>query len=101
VAPEEALENFYVKLTAPLDDVISSISGTYHLYEHKAYKFAELLKRISKVHMYTELDQETVEKAHLDKADDPQAVVDNWISENPDVQILVLNKGNKLAVYVE
>ena len=101
VAPEEALENFYNKLTLPLDDVISSISGRYHLYEHKAYKFAELLKRISKVKMYTELDQRTVEAAHLEKVGDPQAVVDNWISENPDVQILVLNKGNKLAIYTE
>jgi nickel-dependent lactate racemase len=101
VAPEEALENFYMKLTAPLDDVISSISGKYHLYEHKAYKFAELLKRISKVHMYTKLEKKTVESAHLSKVEDPQAVIDNWISENSDVKILVLNKGNKLAIYTE
>ncbi|MFW9838747.1 MAG: lactate racemase domain-containing protein, partial [Candidatus Thorarchaeota archaeon] len=32
VAPEKAIENFYDKLTAPLDEVISSISGEYHLY---------------------------------------------------------------------
>jgi nickel-dependent lactate racemase len=101
VAPEKALDNFYKKLTVPLDDVISSISGTYHLYEHKAYKFAELLKRISKINMYTELDQEIVESAHLNKVENPQAVIDGWISKNPDVQILVLNKGNKLAIYTE
>jgi nickel-dependent lactate racemase len=101
VAPEEALENFYLKLVAPLDDVISSISGTYHLYEHKAFKFAELLKRIARVNMYTELDQETVERAHLDKVSDPQEVVDNWISENPNTKILVFNKGNTLAIYTE
>ncbi len=99
VAPESAIENFYNRLTAPLDTVIESISGQYHLYEHKAFKFAELLKRVSAVKMYTKLDRKTVEDAHLIKVDDPQAVVDQWIAEDPDVKILVLDKGNKLAVY--
>jgi nickel-dependent lactate racemase len=99
VAPESALENFYNKLTAPLDDVIKSISGEYHLYEHKAYKFAELLKRVSRVRLFSKLDQETVEAAHLESVEDPQAVIDEWIKENPDVKIMVLDKGNKIAVY--
>jgi nickel-dependent lactate racemase len=99
VAPPKATENFYNKLVAPLDDVIKSISGKYHLYEHKAYKFAELLKRISSVKMMTELDKETVESAHLEKVVNPQAVIDDWIKADAKVQILVLDKGNKLAVY--
>jgi hypothetical protein len=93
------MENFYDKLTAPLDTVIESISGRYHLYEHKAYKFAELLKNLSNIQMFTKLDRETVELAHLNKTDNPQAVVDEWISNDPDVKILVLDKGNKLAIY--
>jgi len=101
VAPSEAIENFYKKLTAPLDEVLSSIHGEYHLYEHKAYKFAELLKRISRVRMYTNLDSQTVEAAHLEKVDDPQAVVDEWIGQDPKTKILVFNKGNKLAVYAK
>ena len=101
VAPESAIENFYNKLTAPIDDVIKSISGKYHLYEHKAYKFAELLKRVSRVRMYSKLDKITVEAAHLDQVDNPQSVIDEWIKEDPDVKILVLDKGNKIAVYVE
>jgi len=99
VAPELAVENFYNKLTAPLDDVIKSISGEYHLYEHKAYKFAELLKRVSSVKMYTTLDEDTVELAHLEKVDDIQSVIDTWISEDPNTKILVLDKGNKMAIY--
>jgi nickel-dependent lactate racemase len=99
VAPGKAVENFYNKLTAPIDDVIKSITGEYHLYEHKAYKFAELLKRISRVRLYTELDKETVEAAHLEKVKDPQAVVNEWVKEDPDVKKLVLDKGNKIAVY--
>jgi hypothetical protein len=49
--------------------------------------------------MFTKLDREAVESAHLDKAENPQAVVDEWISNDPDVTILVLDKGNKLAIY--
>ncbi|MHA2378368.1 MAG: hypothetical protein ACXADS_03765 [Candidatus Thorarchaeota archaeon] len=57
------------------------------------------MKRISEVKMYTELDRETVESAHLTKVEDPQNVIDAWISENPKTRILVLDKANKLAVY--
>ncbi|MFW9963163.1 MAG: lactate racemase domain-containing protein [Candidatus Sifarchaeia archaeon] len=99
VAPTSAIENFYNKLSAPLDDVIKSISGKYHLYEHKAYKFAELLKRVSRVWLYSKLNKETVETAHLEFVEDPQAVIDEWIREEPNVKILVLDKGNKIAVY--
>ena len=99
VAPESAIENFYNKLTAPLDDVTKSISSKYHLYEHKAYKFAVLLKMVSKIQMFTELDQKTVESVHMEKVDSPQSVVNDWIEENPDVKIIVLDKGNKISVY--
>jgi hypothetical protein len=99
VAPEEAIENFYNRLKAPLDDVIASISGTYHLYEHKAYKFAELMKRVARIRMFTELDRNTVESVHLEKIDDPQSVIDEWISADPRVKILVFDQANKIAVY--
>lgn len=101
VAPESAIENFYNKLTAPLDEVINSITGEYHLYEHKAYKFAELLKRVSRVRIYSRLDSHTVEAAHLEFVKNPQSVIDEWVDEDPDVKILVLDKGNKIAVYAD
>ncbi|MHA2140432.1 MAG: lactate racemase domain-containing protein [Candidatus Thorarchaeota archaeon] len=99
VAPPKATENFFNKLKAPIDEVVSSISGQYHLYEHKAYKFAELLKRISGIKMYTALDKETIESAHLEKANDVQTVIDNWITEDPKTKILVFDRGNTLAIY--
>ncbi|MFW9834836.1 MAG: nickel-dependent lactate racemase [Candidatus Thorarchaeota archaeon] len=101
IAPEKAVENFYNKLTAPIDEVISSISGEYHLYEHKAYKFAELMKRVRRVRLYSALDDKIVQAVHLDPVRDPQTVVDEWIKDNPDVKILVLDKGNKIAVYAD
>ncbi|MEM2142930.1 MAG: lactate racemase domain-containing protein, partial [Candidatus Thorarchaeota archaeon] len=101
VAPPEATENFYQRLRAPLDTVLASISERYHLYEHKAYKFAELLKRVSTIKMYTELQEDLVDSVHMQKVNDAQGVVDQWISQDPGVQILVFDKGNKLAVYSE
>jgi nickel-dependent lactate racemase len=101
IAPEKAVENFYNKLKAPLDEVISSISGEYHLYEHKAYKFAELLKRVPRVRIHSKLNKETVEAVHLEPVEDPQRVIDDWIKEDPVVQILVLDQGNKMAVYTD
>ena len=101
VAPKSAIENFYNKLTLPLVDVIASIGGKYHLYEHKAFKFAELLMKVARIKMYTDLDAETVEGVHMEKVSDPQAVVDDWIAEDPNVKILVLDKGNKIAVYTD
>ncbi len=99
VAPESAIENFYNKLTAPIDKVTESISERYHLYEHKAYKFAELLKQVSAIKMYTELDDETVTKVHMEKVANVQAIIDDWITKDPSVKITVLDKGNKLAIY--
>ncbi|MDF1540905.1 MAG: lactate racemase domain-containing protein [Candidatus Thorarchaeota archaeon] len=99
VAPESAIENFYNKLTAPIDEVTESISDRYHLYEHKAYKFAELLKQVSSIKMYTDLDDETVRKVHMEKVSNVQAIIDDWITKDSDVKITVLDKGNKLAIY--
>lgn len=99
VAPPKAVENFYKKMLVPVGEIIESIKGKYNLYEHKAYKFAELLQRLSAIKMFTELDRETVESAHLIKVEDPQQVIDGWIAEDPNVKIIVLDKANKLAVY--
>ena len=49
--------------------------------------------------MCTQLDEKTVEAAHLEKVNDPQSVIDEWIAEDSSVRILVLDKGNKIAVY--
>jgi len=59
------------------------------------------MKRVSKILMYSDLDVKTIEAAHMEKVEDPQKIVDGWILEDPDVKILVLDKGNKIAVYAE
>ena len=57
------------------------------------------MKALSGIWIFTKLDREAVESAHLDKTENPQAVVDAWISDDPNVKILVLDKGNKLVIY--
>jgi len=99
IGPGSAIENFYNKLTMPLDQVIDSISDEYKLYQHKAYKFAQLLKRVSSIDMYTDLEKDDVEAAHLNKVFNPQETIDRWLEEDPDVIITVLDKANKIAVY--
>ena len=99
VAPtQKAKENFFDVLTRTLDEVLASVEDRYVLYSHKPYKFATLLKRVSTVHMVTELDRDTVASAHMQKTDDPQKVVDRWLAESDD-PILVVDHANKVALY--
>lgn len=101
VAPTpKARENFFDRLTAPLDDVLASLEDRYVLYSHKAYKFAALLKQLGVFHLYTELDEETVRAGHMQKTDDPQALVDRWLKES-DEPILVVEDANKVALYAQ
>lgn len=99
VAPtERARANFFDRLTLPLDEVLETVKERYVLYSHKPYKFATLLKRLGDVHVLTELDRETVESAHMNKATEAQPVVDRWLEES-DEPILVVDHANKMALY--
>ncbi len=100
IAPnDKAKENFYDRLTRPLEEVLTLIESKYELYSHKAYKFAELIMRLREISLFTELDEATVERAHLHKARDPQSVVAAWLKEDPDAEILVFDDANKIAVH--
>ena len=102
VAPnEKAMESFYRRLTKPIDQVLAEIGHRYVLYSHKAYKFAELLKRLSRVSVYSTLDRETLEKAHLEKVKDPQRVIDSWLAEESEARIVFFDDANKIAVYAK
>jgi hypothetical protein len=100
IAPnKKARENFYDRLTRPLEEVLNSISSEYELYSHKAYKFAEMMCRLRSIQLYTGLESDVVEGAHFIKATDPQEVVDGWVEEDPDAGVLVFDDANKIAVY--
>jgi len=42
-----------------------------------------------------------VEAAHMYPTDNPQAVVDNWLLEDPGVKITVVDGANRIALYAD
>ncbi|HOK40316.1 MAG TPA: lactate racemase domain-containing protein [bacterium] len=98
IAPnEEAMKNFFYKLQDDLDNVLNLIENDYHLYEHKAYKFAKLLKN-TKIYMYSKLDAELLKSIHLIPVNEPQTIVNNWIKNDSDIKITIFNYANKLSI---
>lgn len=99
VAPTpKAREEFYERLTAPLDEVTVGLEANYVLYSHKAYKFAQFIQSVEGIYMVTDLPADEVEAAHMQKVLDPQAVVDRWLRESEE-PILVSTHANKMALY--
>ena len=98
IGEPQTLENFYNRLTAPLDEVIESIQQDYVLYSHKPYKFALMIRRLRRIWMHTQIPDEQVTAAHIEPAHDPQAVIDAWLAEEPDVKIIFVDGANKVAL---
>jgi len=101
VGEKQTMENFYERLTAPIDKTLKSIESEYKLFSHKAYKFAWMIKRLRRIWMCSEIPDELVEAAHLYPAGEPQAVVDNWLAEEPDVRITIVDGANRIALYAK
>jgi hypothetical protein len=49
--------------------------------------------------MHTEISDDLIKAAHLYPTSDPQAVVDGWLSEQPDAKITIVDGANKIALY--
>ncbi len=99
IGEQKTLENFYNRLILPLDEVLQSIENAYKLYSHKPYKFARMIRRLRRIWMHTEIPDDLIEAAHLYPTNDPQAVVDGWLAEQPDVKITIVDGANKIALY--
>ncbi|MBE0535476.1 MAG: DUF2088 domain-containing protein [Phycisphaerae bacterium] len=93
------MENFYDRLIRPLDEIFESIRGEYKLFSHKPYKFAEMIRRLRRIWVYSQIPDEQLAAAHLYPTRDAQAVVDCWLAEDPQVRITVVDGANKLALY--
>jgi nickel-dependent lactate racemase len=99
VGEEHTLENFYNRLTAPLESILTSIESDYKLYSHKPYKFAQLIKRMRQIWMLSEIPDDVVEAAHLKPTKAPQTIIDNWLAEDPETKITLIDGANKIALY--
>lgn len=94
---KEAEEYFHQALKEPVDEILAH-TGRYRLYAHKPYRFAQLLKRLSKIHVLSNLDDKTLEDIHLSPVKNAQEVVDSWLKIKPDARVLVFANANSLAV---
>lgn len=99
IGEKQTMENFYNRLTAPIDQILKSIEGEYKLYSHKPYKFAQMIHRLRRIWIYSEIDDNLIEAAHLHPTHQPQAIVDDWLTEQPNVKITVVDGANKIALY--
>ncbi len=99
IGHERTMENFYNRLTRPIDEIFASIKGEYKLFSHKPYKFARMIRRLRRIWVYSEIADELIAGAHLCPTHEPQAVVDGWIAEDPDTRIIVVDGANKIALY--
>jgi nickel-dependent lactate racemase len=95
---EAAYRNFYLELTRPLPEILERIRAGYRLYQHKAYKFADLLQRIEVLSVTSLLPPEDVRAAHLEPAPDPQETIRGWLREDPAARILFFDEANRLCV---
>ena len=98
IGAERTMEHFYNKLTGPLDQILTEKPGQYKLYSHKPYRFAQLISRLRKLWVHSQLDEGMIRAIHMHPAKDPQAIVNQWIDENPLVKILFVDGANKLAL---
>jgi nickel-dependent lactate racemase len=101
IGEEHTMENFYNRLTLPLEEIFESIKDKYKLFSHKPYKFARMIQRLRKIWVHSEINDELIEAAHLYSAHDPQKIVDNWLREHPDAKITLVDGANKIALYAE
>jgi nickel-dependent lactate racemase len=96
---DKTIVNFYDRLTEPIDKVLRSIESEYKLYSHKPYKFSQLIQRLRRISVYSDIPDSLIKAAHLCPVHDPQAVVSRWVAERPDVNITVVDGANKVALY--
>jgi hypothetical protein len=99
IGEKQTMENFYNRLTAPIDQVLKSIEGEYKLYSHKPYKFAQMIKRLRRIWMYSQIPDNLVEAAHLYPTHQPQDIVNNWLYLQPDARITIVDGANRIALY--
>lgn len=99
VGSEVARRNFYEPLCAPLDQIEAPSREDYLLYSHKPVKFAQLIGRLKRLHVHSELKPESIARIHMQPCDDPQSLIDAWVARlQPGEGIGFLDDASKLAI---
>jgi nickel-dependent lactate racemase len=89
---------FYDKLICPLEEISAARCEDYRLYSHKPWRFARLIRRLNRLWLHSEIDNDGIKQMHMTPCESPQAVIDEWLRQNPHEKILVVDGGNKLLL---
>jgi len=98
-ANQQEIDDFHNAMMMDLDSLTAELDKPdvkFHTY--KAYRFKRLLKKIH-VYGYSSLSNSVMKSIGIEPVDDPQKVIDMWLSKDHNDKILVIDKANKLAVY--
>ncbi len=101
IGPQKTMAHFYDLLTKPLPEILNSIENAHEHYSHKAYKFAQMVQQLKAIHVHSSLSDAAIARIHLTPCADPQALVNHWLSQNPQAKINIFDGANKLALYAE
>jgi nickel-dependent lactate racemase len=101
IGPQKTMAHFDDLLAKPIPEMLKSIEDDYKLHSHQAYKFAQMIQRLKAIHVHSSLPNEATERIHLLPCADPQALVNRWLSKNPQAKINIFDGASKLAIYAE
>ncbi|MBD3183023.1 DUF2088 domain-containing protein [Candidatus Poribacteria bacterium] len=98
---QQVVEDFHKAMMTDVDtlsEMLDQPDVKFHTY--KAYRFKRMLQKV-KILGYSALDDDILKSVNIQPVDDPQAVLDQWLKDDPYAKILAVDKANKLAVYAE
>jgi nickel-dependent lactate racemase len=101
IGPQKTIAHFHDLLTKPIPEILQSIENAHELYSHKAYKFAQMIQQLRAIHVHSSLSDDAIARIHLKPCADPQALVNRWLTQNPQAKINIFAGASKLAIYAQ
>lgn len=96
---QQEIDDFHNAMMMDIDSLTAELDKPdvkFHTY--KAYRFKRLLKKIH-IYGYSSLSNSVMKSIGIEPINNPQEIIDSWLSKDSDDKILFVDKANKLAVY--
>ena len=95
----ETADSFFTPLKGDISSYIQQIRRRYVMFGHKAVRFAQLMDRLSALHVTSSLPAGTFPAGRMTACADPGLVVAAWVRRGD--RILFIDEANKQAVTAE
>ena len=92
-------EQFYNKLTCPLEEIAAVNQEDYQLFSHKPWRLARLIRRLKRLWCYSQIKASEIEKMHMTPCLNPQVVINGWLDQNSQEKILIVDGANKIILH--